>query len=162
MGETNDFDFLIGAWTSVNRRLTEPLSGATPPAWYEFPGHSVCRPFFGGAGSFEESEFPTQDFSAATVRLQDPVTGLWSIFWINSTRPESLREAPVVGRFSDGVGIFECEDTYRDRPIRVRYRWSDITADQARYEQSFSGDEGRTWEVNWISEFTRSRESVHS
>lgn len=162
MGETNDFDFLIGAWTSVNRRLTEPLSGSATATWYEFPGHCVCRAFFGGAGSFEESEFPTQGFSAATVRLQDPATGLWSIFWINSTRPESLRKTPVAGRFSDGVGIFECEDTYRDRPIRVRYRWSDITIDRARYEQSFSEDAGCTWEVNWISEFTRSREPVNA
>ena len=150
---TNDFDFLIGTWDSEHRRLAEPLSGTDE--WYGFTGRTVCRSFFDGAGSFDEITFPDQGFSGATVRTLDRATGRWSIYWINSTRPGSLREEPVVGRFQDGEGVFECDDTYEGRPIRVRYRWFAITPGSARWEQSFSADAGETWEVNWTTDFTR-------
>jgi len=41
------------------------------------------------------------------------------------------------------------------RTILVRNIWSDITADSCRFEQSFSDDGGKTWEVNWIAVDTR-------
>ena len=75
---------------------------------------------------------------------------------VDRERPETLREVPVVGRFENGEGLFECDDTYDGNPIRVRYRWFDITPKSARYEQSFSADGGLTWEVNWTTAFTRS------
>ena len=41
------------------------------------------------------------------------------------------------------------------RALRVRYEWKDITPSSARWEQSFSFDEGRSFETNWIAELTR-------
>jgi hypothetical protein len=41
------------------------------------------------------------------------------------------------------------------RSILVRNIWSDITADSCRFEQAFSDDGGKTWEVNWIAVDTR-------
>jgi hypothetical protein len=152
--DDNNFDFLVGTWDCVHRRLVKPLSGSDE--WGdEFTARAVCHSFFGGAGSFDEQTFPGNGFSAATVRTLDRKTGLWSIYWINSERPETLREVPVVGRFENCEGLFECDDTYDGKPIRVRYRWFDITLDSARYEQSFSSDGGLTWEVNWTTAFTR-------
>jgi hypothetical protein len=64
-------------------------------------------------------------------------------------------DEPVVGRFEDGVGVFECDDTWEGTPIRVRYRWSDVDTEHPRWEQAFSTDGGETWEVNWVATFTR-------
>jgi len=61
----------------------------------------------------------------------------------------------VSGRFRDGTGLFYGDDSYEGRAVRVRYVWSDITAVSARWEQAFSADDERTWEVNWIMELTR-------
>jgi hypothetical protein len=41
------------------------------------------------------------------------------------------------------------------KPIRAHYIWSDSTDTSARWEQEFSADGGRTWESDWVMEFTR-------
>jgi hypothetical protein len=41
------------------------------------------------------------------------------------------------------------------RPIVVRYIWSDITPNSAKWQQAFSDDGGKIWETNWIMEFHR-------
>ena len=64
-------------------------------------------------------------------------------------------DPPVVGKFSNGVGVFEGADEFQGRPIIMRFTWSNITPTSARWEQEFSADNGQTWEKNWIMEFTR-------
>jgi len=44
---------------------------------------------------------------------------------------------------------------FRGKPVRVRVIWSHATASSAHWEQAFSADGGKTWEVNWTSEFRR-------
>ena len=41
------------------------------------------------------------------------------------------------------------------RAILVRFVISDFSRESARFEQSFSGDGGKTWETNWIAVDTR-------
>jgi len=62
---------------------------------------------------------------------------------------------PVSGRFEHGRGEFYGQDTLDGRPIFVRFVISDITPSSAHFEQAFSGDGGKTWEVNWIATDTR-------
>ncbi|MFR9779868.1 hypothetical protein ACL02O_27905 [Micromonospora sp. MS34] len=147
-----DFDFLVGSWDVTNRRLAKRHVGSDD--WDEFPGTSVAHSFFDGAGSFDEIRFPTRGFNGATVRIQDRATGLWSIYWMNSRRGV-LELPPVVGRFVDGVGTFYADDTDEGRPIRCRFIWSGITPTSCRWEQAFSIDSERSWETNWIMDFTR-------
>ena len=59
------------------------------------------------------------------------------------------------GGFAKGVGTFYGDDSFEGRPIRVRYLWSRITEQSARWEQAFSLDEGNNWETNWYMDFTR-------
>ncbi len=149
----NNFDFYVGTWDVANRRLAKPLAGSDE--WEEFPAVSVAHGFFGGAGNFDEITFPTKGFSGATVRTYDAATDQWSLYWIRDTSPATLREAPVVGRFDGDEGLFYCDDTFQDMPIKVRYRWSGISATTARWEQAFSADDGRTWETNWTMDSSR-------
>ncbi|WP_329192067.1 MULTISPECIES: hypothetical protein [unclassified Streptomyces] len=148
----DDFDFLHGCWDVANRRLTAPL-GSGPATWVEFPGHAVVRSLFGGAGNIDELSLPTLARQGVTLRLFDRELERWSIHWSDS-RTGRL-DPPVVGGFTGDRGDFHGEDTYDGRPIRVHFTWYRLGPDAARWEQEFSGDDGLTWELNWIMDFTR-------
>ncbi|MGW4821752.1 hypothetical protein ACWEP4_22895 [Streptomyces sp. NPDC004227] len=149
----DDFDFLHGSWNVANRRLTTPLGGPGATTWEEFPGHSVIQPLFGGAGNIDEITFPTLGRQGVTLRLFDHETRQWSIHWSDS-RTGRL-DPPVIGGFTGDRGDFHGDDTYDGRPIRVHFTWHRLGPEAARWEQEFSGDGGRTWELNWIMDLTR-------
>jgi hypothetical protein len=155
-GSPGDFDFFVGEWNGRQRRLREPLANCDD--WDEFGSTTRCWSVFGGAANVDEVSVPDRGFSGFSLRLLDPATRNWSIYWANS-RNGLLALPPVVGGFAGGTGRFYSDEDYRGRPITVRYTWSDITAVSARWEQAFSPDAGRTWEVNWIAEFTRPERS---
>lgn len=149
----NNFDFLVGSWTSTQRRLRKILAGNDD--WYEFPGIHKSWRVLDGAGNMDEVTFPTQGFSGVTLRLHDKANDEWSIYWASS-KTGLLSLPPVVGRFGeDGRGVFTADELWEGQPIRVRYLWSDITDTTCRWEQAFSPDRGTTWETNWVAEFTR-------
>lgn len=147
----NDFDFFIGSWNVVNRRLSSMLGGGGD--WEVFPGTSTCQPIFNGAGNTDEITFPTLGTRGFTLRLFDAERKEWSLYWASS-RTGRL-DPPVVGTFTDGRGDFYGDDTYDGQRIRVHFIWSDITPASARWEQEFSADGGQTWVSNWVMEFTR-------
>jgi hypothetical protein len=151
MSDRSSFDFLVGHWTVHHRYLTERLAGGTD--WIEFPGTCTLEKILGGLGNFDQNEIglPGDHYIGASLRLYDPVAACWSIYWLDSRRPGRMTP-PVVGRFDNGIGIFYGDDQFREKPIRVRFIWSRITA---RWEQAFSVDEGNTWETNWTMDFTR-------
>jgi hypothetical protein len=148
-----DFDFWVGTWHGRNRRLRERLAGCDE--WDEFEGTCVARPILVGLGNLEEFQTDYQGgIVGMSLRLFDPVTRLWAIYWID-TRRTGVLEPPVLGAFSGGIGVFECDDTFDGRPIVVRYTWSGMTRATARWEQSFSDDGGNSWETNWTVEHSR-------
>ena len=150
----HDFDFYMGSWRVHHRRLKERLAGNDE--WQEFEGTSVAWPILGGAGNIDDNvlELPGGTYRAISLRSFDPETELWSIWWLDGRHPGQL-DPPVVGGFRDGIGTFQCDDTFNGKPIVVRFIWSDITPTSTRWEQSFSPDGGQTWEVNWVMESTR-------
>jgi hypothetical protein len=148
-----DFDFWIGSWKVHNRYLRERLKGSTD--WDEFDATSVARPILDGLGN--EDEFRTDyqgGFIGMSFRFFDPTTGKWAIYWAD-TRRSGLLDPPVLGSFSGDVGTFDGTDTFEGRPIHVRFIWSGVTTATPRWEQAFSDDGGKTWEVNWVMEFSR-------
>ena len=148
-----DFDFLAGSWEVLNRRLKVRHAGSRD--WDEFRGRASMRPILGGLGNVDEISFPTKGWSGVTLRLFNPQTGQWSIYWVNSR--DGVMLPPVVGSFRNGVGEFFGDDVDDGKPVRVRYLWSRITKDSARWEQAFSLDGGRTWETNWVMDLLRIR-----
>jgi hypothetical protein len=64
-------------------------------------------------------------------------------------------DPPVLGRIEADTGTFIGKDTLRGRPVVVRFRWFDIHSKRPNWEQAFSPDGGKTWEVNWRNYFTR-------
>ena len=150
----HDFDFLIGTWNVQHRKLKHRLAHSTE--WETFSGTCRTWPVLGGQGDVDDNDLadPAGAYRAVTMRSFDPRTKSWSIWWLDSRNPHHL-DPPVVGQFRDGVGTFFAHDTYAGKPILVRFIWSDVTADSARWQQAFSDDNGKTWETNWIMEFHR-------
>lgn len=147
----NDFDFLTGTWDVANRWRTDFLDATSP--WEEFPGISHASRHFAGGANFDEIEFPTKGFAGLTLRLYDTERREWSLYW--ASRRTGTLFPPVTGRFTDGRGEFFGDDTHAGRPVRVRFVWSDVTEDSARWEQAFSADAEATWVTNWVMELTR-------
>ena len=156
------FDFLHGDWTVQNRRQSDYTNPDSP--WASFRASNRVQALPAGIGNYDEYR-PQGDwrpgFVAMTLRVFDPVTARWSIYWLTN-RDGGLDPAtgmllpPVVGRFdADGVGRFEGEEVYKGRMARVRFTWTHSGERNARWEQAFSWDDGTSWHTNWVMEFTR-------
>src|SRR5258708_7298364 len=65
---------------------------------------------------------------------------------------------PTIGEFKNGRGEFFDQETLNGRAILVRLVILDITPTSCRFEQSFSADGGKTWELNWVATDTRVKE----
>jgi hypothetical protein len=88
------------------------------------------------------------------LRSYDTTKGTWSIWWLDGRFPDRI-DIPVVGSFKEGVGTFFAKDVVAGVPVTVRFIWSQISANELRWEQAFSTDEGSTWETNWTMSFYR-------
>jgi hypothetical protein len=149
----HDFDFEIGAWKTHLRRLQHPLSGST--AWVEYEGTTVVSKVLDGRANLVELKVsgPAGRIEGLSLRLYEPQARKWSLNFANIS--DGKLTTPSVGEFKNGRGEFFNDDTFNGRPIRVRFLITRITDDQYRFEQSFSDDAGKTWEVNWIAIDTR-------
>ena len=156
----NDFDFLIGSWRVHHGRLKERLAGNHE--CIEFEGTCAMQKILGGAGNMDENilDFPGGAYRAVTLRIYDAKKKRWSIWWIDGRDPSHL-DPPVVGGFKNGVGTFYANDTFKGKPIRIRFLWTNLTT-KPHWEQAFSEDGGKTWETNWIMEFVKNPTSVRT
>jgi hypothetical protein len=154
----HDFDFEIGTWKTHVRRLLHPLTGST--TWIEMEGVTTVKEVWGGRANLVELEAdgPGGHFEGLSLRLFNPDTQKWSLNFASSS--DGTMTPPTIGEFKNGRGQFYSQETLNDRPILVRFVISDITSTSCRFEQAFSGDEGKTWEVNWIATDTRIPDAV--
>ncbi len=152
----HDFDFEIGSWKIHLKRLLHPLTGST--TWQEFDGTSVTRKVWNGRSQLEEFETDSPaggHIEGMTLRLYDPKTHQWSLYW--ATSKSGAIGVPTIGEFKNGHGeFFDTEPAGPNgKSILVRYLWSDTNTSTPHFEQSFSEDGGKSWEVNWITDQTR-------
>ena len=149
----HDFDFNVGVWHTQIKRRVEPFSPSS--ATMELSGTVTTRQVWGGRAKLEEIEAdgPRGHWEALSLFLYNPLSHQWSQNFIN--RKIGTLSAGLIGEFKDGRGEFYDQELWKGRSVYVRFIWSDITPNSAHFEQSYSDDGGKTWEVNWINRYTR-------
>lgn len=149
----HDFDFEIGTWKTHLTRLLHPLTGSG--TWVTYEGTTVVRKVWDGHANLLElvADGSSGHFEGLSLRLYNPESHQWSLNFAN-IKGGGIAQ-PTIGEFKDGRGEFIDQETLNGRAIFVRFVISDITPDSCRFEQAFSDDGGKTWEVNWIAIDTR-------
>ena len=149
----HDFDFHIGTWKTHLKRRLHPLTGSN--TWVEYEGTTVVRKVWNGRANLVElkADGPAGHFEGLNVRLYNPKSHQWSLNFANPN--DGTLSQPTIGEFKNGRGEFFDQETLNGRAILVRFVVLDITPSSCRFEQSFSDDGGKTWEVNWIAIDTR-------
>jgi hypothetical protein len=152
-----DFDFLIGKWKMYHRRLNKRLENCKD--WTEFEsrddGHKILNGI-GNVDSYYTDELPGMEgksFEGFTLRLFNPKTKLWSLYWVPSTT--GVLDPPVVGSFENNIGHFFGKDTHNGKKIIFMFRWDIRNKEKPVWGQAFTIDNGRTWEWNWFNVLER-------
>jgi hypothetical protein len=150
----HDFDPLIGAWKYHLKKLLHPLTGSTD--WVEFEGTGVCYKIWDGRSQLDTIEVDSPaagHIEGLTLRLYNPQSHQWRLYWANSKI--GVMDPPQIGEFKNGRGEFFAQDTINGKVVLIRFVWTNTTTSTPHFEQSFSDDGGKTWEVNWITDQTR-------
>ena len=136
-----------------NRRLNKRLENCKD--WTEFDSWDENSKILSGTAdvdTYSTTEMPGQEgkrFEGLTLRLFNPKTRLWSLYWVASN--VGVLDPPVVGSFENNVGHFFCKDTFNGKPIVMMFRWDARDKERPVWSQAFSPDGGKTWEWNWYN-----------
>lgn len=152
-----DFDFLLGTWYVEHDKLVDPFGPPDGPRVH-FSSRASVQPILDGLGTADETRGTLPDgtgFVGFTLRLHDPSSDEWSIWWASKARPGVLDD-PVRGRFIDGLGTFVGTAAVDGRAFLARFHWRETSGPHPVWEQDFSFDGGTTWQpVNWRMVHTR-------
>jgi len=149
----HDFDFELGSWKIHLKKRLHLLTGSNE--WVDFDGTSVTRKLWDGRAQIEEFETDGAGghIEGLTLRTYNLQTQEWRLYWANSK--DGIVTVPQIGRFKNGVGEFYAQDTFNGKSIFIQFIWSKTDSNKPHFEQSFSEDGGKTWEVNWITDQVR-------
>jgi len=149
----HDFDFFEGKWNLHNKKLKTRLENCSE--WIEFESTSEMYRVLNGIGNIDNflATFDGIPFEGMTVRLFNPATRLWSIYWADTN--EGILQPPVLGSFENNVGHFFTRDTFKGKEIIIVFRWDVRHKENPIWSQAFSEDNGQTWEWNWFMHFSR-------
>lgn len=149
----HDFDFEIGTWKTHLKRLVHPLSGSDE--WVEYEGVTTVRKVWNGRANLVEltADGPAGHFEGLNLRLYNPQSRQWSLNFASSHGGKLT--PPTIGRFVDGRGEFYDQEDFNGRAVFVRFLIIPLDADTIRFEQAFSEDGGKSWELNWVATDTR-------
>jgi len=149
----HDFDPLLGSWKYHLKRRLHPLTGSN--TWVDLEGTGVCYKIWDGRAQLDtiEVDGPTGHIEGLTLRLYDPQAHQWRLYWANSKIGKL--DPPQIGEFKDGRGQFFAQDVINGKAILIRFDWTNLNTSTPHFEQSFSDDGGKTWEVNWITDQMR-------
>ena len=154
----NDFDFLVGNWKVHNKKLKSRLNNCTE--WEEFDATQVMYKVLTGLGNIDNmyTTIDGKPFEGMSVRLFNPVTKLWSIYWADNN--SGTLDKPVTGSFENGKGTFFCRETFKDVHIIMQFQWDVSVPGKPVWSQAYSADNGSSWEWNWYM-YLEKMEDVH-
>ncbi len=143
----HDFDFFEGKWDLHNKKLKSRLDNCTE--WIEFHSTQEMYRVLNGIGNIDNflATFDGQPFEGMSIRLFNPKTKLWSIYWADSVGGKL--DPPVVGSFENSIGHFFTKDIFDGKGIIVVFRWDAQDKNNPIWSQAFSDNDGKTWEWNW-------------
>ena len=147
--EEHAFDWQLGDWDVQMSRILHPLTG--DKNWVPLKGTVDVDRIWGGKANLAEIDVdgPSGKLQFLSLRLYNPAAKQWSLNFAGAG--SGTFGTPLIGEFKDGRGDFYDQEPLDGREIMVRFSFLDITGDSGRDEQAFSGDYGKTWEVNWIN-----------
>lgn len=147
MSSKNDFDFYVGQWKIRNGKLNSRLTNSDE--WTEFEADQEMEIILNGLGNTDNfvASFDGEPFEGRNLRLFNPETKLWSMYWVDSS--SVVLQTPTVGSFDGDIGRFYDLDTYDGQEILVKFQWDRTDPLNPVWSQAFSVDKGETWEWNW-------------
>jgi hypothetical protein len=142
----NDFDYLVGKWKLNDKKLKSRLTNSHE--WIEFESTVEMHKLLQGIGNMDvyRTTVDGKPFEGVALRLFNPKTRLWSIYWVDSNN--GTMDPPVVGSFDGNIGRFYCKDKYKGKDIIVVFQWDKSDPNNPVWAQAFSADNGKTWEWN--------------
>lgn len=151
-----DYDFFFGKWKIRNRKLKARLAGCDE--WFEFDAWQECRPLLLGSANIDNfhATVDGKPFEGMTLRLFNPETRLWSIYWADSNFV--TMDMPQIGSWDGPIGRFYAGDVYHGKNIIVQFLWDKTDPAAPTWSQAFSEDNGRTWEWNWYMQMSKTGE----
>jgi len=143
----DDFDFFQGKFKIRNKKLKSILSNCTE--WIEFESTQEMYKVLHGLGNIDNfiAVRDGKSFEGMTVRLFNPATKLWSMYWADSNTGKF--DPPVIGSFENNVAYFFTKDIILQKEVLVVFRWDATDKENPVWSQAFSEDNGKTWEWNW-------------
>lgn len=149
----HDFDFFVGKWNLHNKKLKRRLENCNE--WIEFESSQEMRKILQGIGNIDNylATFDGKPFEGMSLRLFNPETRLWSIYWADSNMGKL--DPPVLGSFENNIGHFITKDIFNEKNILVLFRWDARDINAPVWSQAFSEDNGKSWEWNWYMYFSK-------
>lgn len=149
----SDFDFIAGNWIITNKKLKTRLNNCRE--WDNFSAMQEAKIILNGIGNNDRyyANLNGTNFEGMTVRLFNPKTKLWSIYWADSNAGKL--DVPVTGSFENNIGHFYAKDTYNGKKVIVMFKWDKTDPAKPIWSQAFSADNGKTWEWNWYMNFEK-------
>ncbi|HEY3402658.1 MAG TPA: hypothetical protein VGK59_04665 [Ohtaekwangia sp.] len=142
----HDFDYLVGKWVLEDRKLKSRLTNSNE--WITFESTVEMHKLLNGIGNMDvyRTTVDGKPFEGVALRLFNPKTKLWSIYWADSN--VGVMDPPMVGSFDGNIGRFYCKDKYKGQDIIVVFHWDKTDPENPVWSQAFSTDNGKTWEMN--------------
>jgi hypothetical protein len=79
-----------------------------------------------------EVDGPTGHIEGLTLRMYDPQSHLWRLYWANSKN--GIMDPPQIGEFKNGRGEFFAQDAIDGKSLLIRFACTDMTTNSPHFD----------------------------